>query len=194
MKLFNKKTNLYNLIGLNKNASKNDIRSASLKAMRQFHPDVYNHKFAKSKFREINNVYKILTTESTKNNYDNLSEKEKSDHFKLWMNKYEHYDTFSRRLLSKLNQPIIRLSKFNIELPKLKPVINTIEKKIIYVVNRYILFGDGGTMIFLVTLLFGVTIVLFFNMITHPFTYIFIFAFICGWLLYRKLLNNEEKN
>jgi len=70
-----KQTNLYNLIGLTKNASKNDIRSASLKMMRQFHPDVCNHVFAVSKFREVNNVYKILTNESTKNNYDNLTEK-----------------------------------------------------------------------------------------------------------------------
>jgi hypothetical protein len=133
---FNKHTNLYNLIGLTKSASKNDIRSASLRMMRRFHPDVHNHKFAESKFREINNAYKILTTELTKNNYDNLTDKELDAHFKLWMDKYEHYDTFSRRIKKKCLTFIPKKLSHN-KLLRFKKIF-IVPKNILYALNIYI--------------------------------------------------------
>ena len=54
----------YNVLGLDKSASQDDIKKAYRKLARKFHPDLNpNDKKAEGKFRDINEAYEVLGDE-----------------------------------------------------------------------------------------------------------------------------------
>ncbi|MBY8982863.1 MAG: J domain-containing protein [Candidatus Lokiarchaeota archaeon] len=65
------KKDYYNLLGIDKNASKDDIKRAFRKMARKYHPDV-NPDEAKSgeKFKEINEAYRLLSDDKKREIYD----------------------------------------------------------------------------------------------------------------------------
>ena len=63
----------YEVLGLNKNASASDIKSAFRKQARKYHPDVNpGDKSAEEKFKELNEAYTVLSDREKRQRYDHL--------------------------------------------------------------------------------------------------------------------------
>ncbi len=65
----------YKILGVNKNATEKEIRSAYRKLARQHHPDVNpGDKAAEDRFKEINEANEVLSDPEKRKKYDELSE------------------------------------------------------------------------------------------------------------------------
>ena len=62
--------NYYDILGVSKNASKSDIKSAFRKLSKKYHPDVCKEEGAEEKFKEINEAYTVLSDPEKKQMYD----------------------------------------------------------------------------------------------------------------------------
>ena len=60
----------YEILGVPKNASSEDIKSAFRKLARQYHPDVSKEANAEEKFKEINEAYGVLSDPEKRRRYD----------------------------------------------------------------------------------------------------------------------------
>lgn len=65
--------NYYKILEINKNANKEEIKSAYKKLALKYHPDKNktNKEEAENKFKEISEAYEILSDDQKKFNYDN---------------------------------------------------------------------------------------------------------------------------
>lgn len=64
---------LYEILGIKKEASENEVRKAYLKLAKKFHPDVNpGDKVAEQKFKEINLAYEVLKDEKKRGQYDQM--------------------------------------------------------------------------------------------------------------------------
>ena len=61
---------LYETLGLNDNASADEIKKAYRKLARKYHPDVNKDEEAVEKFKEINAAYEVLSDKKKKDEYD----------------------------------------------------------------------------------------------------------------------------
>ena len=67
------KRDYYDVLGINKSASPEDIKSAYRKLAVKYHPDKNpGDKSAEDKFKEASEAYGILSDKSKKENYDNF--------------------------------------------------------------------------------------------------------------------------
>ncbi|GFP89759.1 chaperone protein dnaj [Phtheirospermum japonicum] len=64
----------YTVLGVSKNASKSDIKSAYRKLARSYHPDVNKESGAEEKFKEISNAYEVLSDDEKRSIYDRYGE------------------------------------------------------------------------------------------------------------------------
>lgn len=65
------KKDYYEILGVNKNASDDEIKKAYRKLARQYHPDVNpNKKEAEEKFKEISEAYAVLSDKDKRRRYD----------------------------------------------------------------------------------------------------------------------------
>src|SRR3989344_1431904 len=72
----------YAILGVQKNASREEILRAYKKLAKQFHPDINNEKGAEEKFKEVQHAYSVLGDEQKRRNYDQFgSEAEKFSGF-----------------------------------------------------------------------------------------------------------------
>ena len=64
------KRDYYEVLGLSKGASEDDIKKAYRKLAKQYHPDVNKAPDAEAKFKEINEAYEVLSDPQKKQTYD----------------------------------------------------------------------------------------------------------------------------
>ena len=64
------KKDYYDVLGITKNASTDDIKKAYRRLAKKYHPDVSKEKDAESKFKEVQEAYDILNDSSKKAQYD----------------------------------------------------------------------------------------------------------------------------
>ncbi|KAL5537920.1 hypothetical protein UlMin_044236 [Ulmus minor] len=64
----------YSVLGVSRNASKSEIKSAYRKLARSYHPDVNKEPGAEQKFKEISNAYEVLSDDEKKSIYDRYGE------------------------------------------------------------------------------------------------------------------------
>jgi len=64
------KKDFYETLGVNKNASKEEIKSAYRKQAMQWHPDRNKSPDSEEKFKEINEAYEVLSNSEKKSAYD----------------------------------------------------------------------------------------------------------------------------
>ena len=70
-------TNPYEVLGVSKNASADEIKSAYRRLAKKYHPDANpNNKAAEEKFKEINAAYEILSDAQKKANFDRFGSAE----------------------------------------------------------------------------------------------------------------------
>ncbi|QCD84684.1 chaperone protein dnaJ A6, chloroplastic-like isoform X1 [Vigna unguiculata] len=64
----------YSVLGVSRNASKSEIKSAYRKLARNYHPDVNKDPGADQKFKEISNAYEVLSDDEKRSIYDRFGE------------------------------------------------------------------------------------------------------------------------
>ncbi|XP_028776521.1 chaperone protein dnaJ A6, chloroplastic-like [Neltuma alba] len=64
----------YSVLGVSRNASKSEIKSAYRKLARSYHPDVNKEPGAEQKFKEISNAYEVLSDDEKRSIYDRYGE------------------------------------------------------------------------------------------------------------------------
>ena len=68
--------NYYETLGVDKNASADEIKSAYRKLAKLYHPDLNKSEDASAKFKEINEAYECLSDPQKKSNYDQFGSSE----------------------------------------------------------------------------------------------------------------------
>ncbi len=66
----------YKILGVSKDASADEIKSAFRKLAKQYHPDVNKSSDATAKFKEINEAYEVLNNTEKRKNYDQFGSAE----------------------------------------------------------------------------------------------------------------------
>ncbi|KAJ4757870.1 Chaperone protein DnaJ [Rhynchospora pubera] len=64
----------YSILGVSRNSSKSEIKSAYRKLARSYHPDVNKEPGAEQKFKEISNAYEVLSDDDKRSIYDKYGE------------------------------------------------------------------------------------------------------------------------
>ncbi len=68
--------NLYDILGVKKDATDKEVRGAYRKLARKYHPDVApNDKTAESRFKEMNNAFEVLSDSDKRKKYDRYGER-----------------------------------------------------------------------------------------------------------------------
>ena len=65
---------LYETLGINENASADEIKKAYRKLARKYHPDINKEESAVEKFKEINAAYEVLSDKEKKQQYDQFGD------------------------------------------------------------------------------------------------------------------------
>src|SRR5664280_1920424 len=88
----------YKILGVDKNATQKDIKSAYRKMARKFHPDLNpNDKDAKKNFQQINEANEVLSDPGKRKKYDQYGEDWKhADEFKN-ASQYQEQSSESQR-------------------------------------------------------------------------------------------------
>lgn len=64
------KRDYYDVLGISKSASEDEIKKAFRKMAKQYHPDINKAADAEEKFKEINEAYEVLSDPQKRSNYD----------------------------------------------------------------------------------------------------------------------------
>ena len=67
-------TDYYNVLGVGKDASKEDIKKAYKNLAKKYHPDINKEADAEKKFKELNEAASVLLDDQKKAQYDRFGE------------------------------------------------------------------------------------------------------------------------
>ena len=67
-------SDFYEILGIDRNATKDEIKSAFRKKARQYHPDVNKAPDAEAKFKELGKAYETLMDDNKRATYDRYGE------------------------------------------------------------------------------------------------------------------------
>lgn len=67
---FMAKKDYYEILGINKNASENEIKKAYRSLAKKYHPDINKSSDAEEKFKEVNEAYEVLSDSEKRSIYD----------------------------------------------------------------------------------------------------------------------------
>ena len=71
----------YKTLGIDKGASKEDIRKAYRKLAKQYHPDVNKSADAEEKFKQISEAYSVLSDDKKRRDYDTFGSTKFRQHY-----------------------------------------------------------------------------------------------------------------
>ena len=106
----------FKILGISRNATDKEIKSAFRKLARQFHPDLHpNDDEAESEFKEINEAYEILSDVDKKKSYEQFlsywlknKDRESGDFYgennDISFNKYLNFDDFLNDLIGRFGE------------------------------------------------------------------------------------------
>lgn len=93
--------NYYEILGVNKNASEEEIKSSFRILVRKYHPDTNSKQFNENKIKEIIEAYEVLSDKEKRKNYDNIIESLNKKGIKSFKNdKKEKISTFNEIISS----------------------------------------------------------------------------------------------
>ena len=75
----------YEVLGLGKGASDDEIKAAFRKLARVYHPDVSKEENAEEKFKEINEAYGVLSDSDKRARYDRFGKDHRSNYYKYFL-------------------------------------------------------------------------------------------------------------
>lgn len=129
--------NYYKILGINKNASSEEIKKAYLSELKKYHPDIYKEdpEFAETKTAELNKIYQTLKNEETKKEYDiKLFGKSK-------VNDYGIFGDLARRIKENFKQE--PKTKYKAQQTIKKTKLKSNNKQETKKIKRIVLFDDA---------------------------------------------------
>ena len=69
----------YKILGVNKNASSDDIKKAYRNLSKKYHPDINKSDEAIQKYKDVQEAYETLSNEEKRKTYDSLNNKTSFD-------------------------------------------------------------------------------------------------------------------
>ena len=97
--------NLYDILKINKTATKSEIKKSFIKLAKMYHPDKNKNNNTNDEFIKLKSAYDILIDDNTRNKYDSLNEINKLSLFQsiidIIKQKFPNINTYIKLLLSK---------------------------------------------------------------------------------------------
>ena len=75
------KRDFYDVLGISKGASKDEIKKAYRKLSKQYHPDINKAADAADKFKEVKEAYEVLSDDQTRSHYDQFGHTDSNQGF-----------------------------------------------------------------------------------------------------------------